>query len=205
MTDTSGWRHVPDDELAAFHQTADIFLNTANGLLADEPAERVGAAFLYAGCRFTAFAMQAQLEEGQEVDAETRDWLTQRFDEELHDHAMQHLRSDAMAPTPQGLVPDAAIDVLMSTNEMEEEPRRAFLRLADRFIHPANGLIDEMQVSRISAAMMHACTRFNAYVMQSRGLAPGPLEVTIATDFRNAFRALLDFHLGQSVITDRDG
>ena len=52
--------------------------------------------------------------------------------------------------------------------------------------------------------MVHACTRFNAFVMQARGLAPGPLDAAIAGDFRNAFRALLDFHLGQSVVTERE-
>ncbi|MFK7944193.1 MAG: DUF3144 domain-containing protein [Paracoccaceae bacterium] len=203
MTDSTGWPAIPEDEMAAFHQTADVFLNTANGLVGQEPQQQVGAAFLYAGARFTAFAMQSQVEEGAEVDLTTRDWLTARFDEELRDHAAQQLRREAWTPVAPGQVPDAAIDVLMGINELTEEPRRAFMRLADRFIHPANDMIEEVAIARISAAMMHACTRFNAYVLQARGLSPGPLDENIATDFRNAFRALLDFHLGQSVVTER--
>lgn len=203
MTDENAWPNIPEEEMAAFYQTADIFLNTANALVGEEAQDRIGAAFLYAAARFTAFAMQAQLEEGQPVDTATRDWLTARFDEEMQDHAMQQLRREALTPVAPGQVPDAAIDVLMGVNDLAEEPRRVFMRLADRFIHPANEMIGEVAIARISAAMMHACTRFNAYVMQTRGLAPGPLDANIATDFRNVFRALLDFHLGQSVVSDR--
>ena len=204
MTDATGWPAIPDDEMAAFHQTADVFLNTANELVGEEPSERTAAAFLYAGARFTAFAMEAQTGDASSVDVATRDCLTNRFEEELRDHAAQQLRREALSPVVPGQVPDAAIDVLMSINDMAPDARTSFMRLADRFIHPANDMIDDTTIARISAAMMHACTRFNAYVMQTRGLAPGPLDDTIATDFRNAFRALLDFHLGQSVVADRD-
>lgn len=202
MSGTEGWSDIPDAEMASFHQTADVFLNTANGLAGAESSDRVGAAFLYAAARFTAFAMEAQAGSGAAVDTETRDWLTSRFDEELHDHAAQVLRSTG-GLVPPGQVPDAAIDVLVSLNEMSEDVRRPFLQLADRFIHPANEMIGEVEIPRIAAAIVHACTRFNAYVMQTRGLPPGPLDAAIATDFRNAFRALLDFHLGQSTVTDR--
>jgi hypothetical protein len=196
---------VSEEEMAAFHNVADVFLNTANAAMGEEPPDRIGAAFIYATSRFSAFAMQAQLDEGETVDAETREFLAARFDHELREHALQHLRSaGASAPGVPG-VPDAAIDVLVSLNDMAEEPRRLFLRLADRFIHPANDLIGEEGIARTASAMMHACTRFNAYVMQARGLAPGVLDDAIAGDFQSTFRTLLEFHLGASVIADRPG
>lgn len=204
MTPTDGWPAVPEEEMAAFHKTADVFLNTANALMGEEPSDRIAAAFLYATARFAAFAMQAQVEEGAAIDEETRDWLSARFDHELREHALQHLRSAGTSPIQNAEVPDAAIDVLVSLNQMQEEPRRLFLRLADRFIHPANEMIGEETIARISSAMVHACTRFNAYVMQARGLQPGLLDEAIANDFQSTFRTLLDFHLGASVVTDRE-
>lgn len=204
MTDPLGWPPVPEAEMAAFHATADAFLDAANALVGEEPTERIAAAFFYAGTRFTAFAMQAQADDGAQVAPDVRDWLVTRLEEELRDHMAQQLRREAFTPVAAQQVPDAAIDELMALNDMDPEARRLFLRLADRFIHVANDMIETTDIPRISAALLHACTRFNAYVMQARGLAPGPLDDTIATDFRNAFRALLDFHLGQSVVADRD-
>lgn len=205
VTETGPWPDIPEAEMAAFYQTADVFLNIANGLVGEEAQDRIAAAFLYAASRFTAFAIQADLADGSVVPPETIDWLTARFDEELRDHAAQQLRQNALMPALPGQVPDAAIDVLMSLNDLDENARRIFMRLADQFIRPANDMIGDVEIVRISAAMMHACTRFNAYVMQARGLPPGPLDPSIALDFRNAFRSLLEFHLGQSVVSDRDG
>ncbi len=202
MSDDTGWPTIPEEEMAAFYETANVFLNTANDLEGQEASERIGAAFLYAAARFAAFAMEAQIGDHTAVGTDTRDFLTKRFEEELQDHALQHLRVVGAAVQP-GQVPDAALDVLISLNEMDEAARRPFLQLADQFIGPANDLIADVAIARISAAMMHACTRFNAYVMQTRGLPPGPLDAEIAGDFSRAFRALLDFHLGQSVVTDR--
>lgn len=202
MTAGAVWPSLPDAEKEAFYAIARVFLGVANALEDEETAARVGAAFLYASARFTAFSMEAQTGDHAAVDAATRDWLTKRFDEDLRDHAAQKLR---VAPRlgPAGQVPDAVIDILAGLESMDPARERSFLRLADRFIHPANEMIGEVAIWWISGAMLHASARFNAYVMQSRGLPPGPLRRGVATDFSNAFRALLDFHLGQSTVTER--
>lgn len=205
MIQSAGWPHIPEPELAAFHKMADVFLNTANALVGEEPPDRIAAAFIYAGTRFAAFTLQAVAGEDAEVAPAQADALVMKFEVELRDNMAQQLRSEAGAPAAQGQVPDAAIDVLMSVNGMDQTSRSAFLQLADRFVRPANGLIAEHEIPRVSAALLHACTRFNAFVLQARGLPPGPLEDAVADDFRGVFRALLTFHLDQSVITDRDG
>lgn len=204
MTESPAWPAIPEAEMEAFYATADAYLQAANGLVGEEPTERIAAAFLYAGARFLAFSMQAQTD-ALIIGDNVRDALMDRFEEELRDHMLQQLRQATAAPAMPGQVPDAALDVLMSMNDMDADARTLFLRLGDRFIHIANDMIEQMPIARVSAAMMHACTRFNAYVMQARGLQPGPLDEAIVADFRSIFRSLLDFHLGQSVVTDREG
>ena len=61
------WPSIPDDEMDAFYQTADLFLNAANQLLAEEIPARAGAAFLYACARFNGFALQVQIEQVRQL------------------------------------------------------------------------------------------------------------------------------------------
>lgn len=203
--DTEGaWPPIPEEEMADFHRTADGFLSVANQLVGTEANDRIGAAFLYACARYNAFAMQAQTEDPSSVDAAIRDWLVARFETELRDHMLQQLRSASSAPPPPGASPDQALQVLLGLNALSTDARSAFLQLGDRFIHAANDLIQTEGVARTSAAMLHACTRFNAYVTQALGQEAGILDEDLIEDFCTGYANLLDFHLGQSLIASRE-
>ena len=196
------WPSIPDTEMDAFYQTADLFLNAANELLASEVPARAGAAFLYACARFNGFALQVQLD-SPVVDAATRAKLCDYFRSEFSEHLLQRLRND---PTPTVTrATGEALDVLIGMNDMDAAARSAFLKLGDRFIHIANGLIEDTEIARISAAFLHACTRFNAYLLQREGLEPGIQDQQLIADFRQVYSDLLNFHLDQSLVASDDG
>ena len=193
------WPSIPAEDMGAFHQTADRFLNTANELLGSETPARVGAAFLYASARFNGFAMQVQLNT-QGVDAATREKLGEVFEAEISEHMLQRLRNEPPGAVTGRRATGEVLDVLVGLNDLTEADRSAFLKLGDRFIHIANELIGTVEILRVSAAFLHACTRFNAYLLQREGLEPGIRDQDLIADFRQAYSDLLRFHLDQSLI-----
>lgn len=80
---------------------------------------------------------------------------------------------------------------------MSPEEQRAFLDMADRFLAVANGLAEEVPVSRISAAMMYATARFNAFLAQTQGLPPGEIDEETVGYFRAEYEKMLRENLGQ--------
>ena len=191
------WPSIPDADMDAFYQTADLFLNAANGLLQDETPARAGAAFLYACARFNGFALQVQLDSNA-VDERTREKLSGFFETEMSEHLLQRLRNDPTLSVTRAT--GEALDVLIGMNDMDAEARSAFLKLGDRFIHIANGLIEDTEIARISAAFLHACTRFNAYLLQREGLEPGIQDQQLIADYKQVYSDLLNFHLDQSLV-----
>ena len=192
-----GWPSIPDAEMDAFYQTADQFLNAANDLLASEQPATAGAAFLYACARYNGFAMQVQLDTAV-IDEATREKLCDFFESEISEHLLQRL-SNAPAPVG-GQATGQALDVLIGMNGMDPDARSAFLKLGDVFIHIANDLAETVLIARISAAFLHACTRFNAYLLQREGLEPGVQDTQLIADFRQVYSDLLSFHLDQSLV-----
>ena len=82
---------------------------------------------------------------------------------------------------------------------------RAFFDIADQFIAVANRLADEVPASRISAAMMYATARFNAFLAQLQGLEPGEIDEEAVAYFRDEYEKMLRENLGQSLSTRAGG
>lgn len=181
-----------------FYRVADRYLDAANGLLSAETPARIGAAFMYGCARFSAFALQAEFEDAAQRREDLWDGLCDAFEGELRDHMLQRLRN-ALELGGAGASGEA-LDVLVALNDMDEAARGAFLRLCDTFVRKANDLIAEEGVARASAAFLHACTRFNAYVLQREGLEAGVVDEALVADFRQVFADLLRFHMDQTLI-----
>ena len=196
---------ISEEEMAAFYKSADLYLNKANELVGVEPPARVGAAFLYACARFNAFALQADLEDAGGVADDMREGIVDLFESELSEHLLQRLRNAPEAFGAGGQATGEALDIMVGLNDLDPTARSAFLRLADNFIHIANDMIQAEGLTRASVALVHACTRFNAYVLQREGLEPGVQDQALIADFRQVYSDLLGFHLGQALIASDGG
>ena len=192
--------------MAAFNALANRFLDQANALAQSESRDFVAAAFMYGCARYNAFAMQAQVSGSPEEMVSARDefsrFLIDRFREELGDHMTESLSASGASPQP-GMDPKLAIEALDEFDSYNEQERKAFYDLGDAFVDIANLEIQHQKASRISAAMMHACTRFNVFVMQSFGLAPGLVDPTLVAAFSKAYETLLHTHMKEMLIAPK--
>jgi len=85
-----------------------------------------------------------------------------------------------------------------------EDPGRAFFDIADQFIAVANRLADEVPASRISAAMMYATARFNAFLAQTQGVEAGEMDEATVAYFRDEYERMLRENLGQSLVAKQN-
>ncbi|MEL7471195.1 MAG: DUF3144 domain-containing protein [Pseudomonadota bacterium] len=193
---------IPEAELPAYFATANRFLSKANDLAQTESRDEVAAAFLYACARYNAFAMQAQGGDPTETSSEFAEFLVSRFAEEVREHMTETLSSTGAAPQP-GMDPKLAIEVLDEFDSFTEAERKAFYDLGDAFVDIANAEVQHHKAARISAAMMHACTRFNVFVMQSFGHAPGMVDPALVTAFTTSYRTLLQSHMKEMLIAPK--
>lgn len=92
------------------------------------------------------------------------------------------------------------VDVIDLLAERQEDDLRAFRGIGDRFIDAANAAISGSTAGRVSSAFMHACTRFNVFVMQERGLPVMQTNDAEVADFLKAYRYLLDYHAQEILI-----
>jgi len=74
---------------------------------------------------------------------------------------------------------------------------RAFMAWADRFLAVANAMTGELALGQISAAMMFATARFNAFIAQSEGLEPGDIDEATVAYFRAEYEKMLRENLSQ--------
>jgi hypothetical protein len=81
--------------------------------------------------------------------------------------------------------------------DMSAEESRAFMDRADKFLAVANSLTAVEPLSRISAAMMFATARFNAFLAQSQGLEPGEVDEETVAYFRDQYEKMLRENLAQ--------
>jgi len=81
--------------------------------------------------------------------------------------------------------------------DMNAEATSAFMDRADRFLAVANGLTGEVPLGQISAAMMFATARFNAFVAQAKGLEPGEVDAETVAYFRDQYEKMLRENLAQ--------
>jgi hypothetical protein len=68
---------------------------------------------------------------------------------------------------------------------------------ADKFLAVANSLTAGVPLARISAAMMFATARFNAFVAQAQGLEPGEVDEETVAYFRDQYEKMLRENLAQ--------
>ena len=80
---------------------------------------------------------------------------------------------------------------------LSPEDQRAFFDMADRFLAVANGLTEDAPVSRISAAMMFATARFNAFLAQTQGLPPGHVDEATVRYFADEYERMLRENMAQ--------
>ena len=76
-------------------------------------------------------------------------------------------------------------------------PDRAFFDRADQFLGIANGQLGQTPPGQVSAAMMYATARFNAFVAQAQGLPPGEVDEETVAYFRDEYEKMLRENLGQ--------
>lgn len=86
---------------------------------------------------------------------------------------------------------------------MAPEEQRAFMELADRFLGVANASAAETPVARVSAAMMFATARFNAFLAQTQGLEPGEVDEDVVAYFRAEYEKMLRENLAQVLSSRR--
>jgi len=82
---------------------------------------------------------------------------------------------------------------------MTDQPddRAQFFAMADVFVNAANGLTDRASPAEISAAMLYATARWNAFVAQSQGLPPGEIDEETVAFFKGEYEAALRENLAQ--------
>jgi hypothetical protein len=81
--------------------------------------------------------------------------------------------------------------------DMTAGESRAFMDRADRFLAVANGLAGDVPLGQISASMMFATARFNAFVAQAKGLEPGEADEETVVYFCGEYEKMLRENLMQ--------
>ena len=77
------------------------------------------------------------------------------------------------------------------------EDQQAFFSRADRFLAVANALLEDAKPGEVSAAMLFATARFNAFTAQNQGLPPGEVDEEAVAYFRDEYEKMLRENLGQ--------
>lgn len=81
--------------------------------------------------------------------------------------------------------------------EMTPEQQKVFFAIADVFVNTANELSADHPPARISAAMMFATARWNAFVAQAQGLPPGEQDDETVRYFLAQYETMLRENLAQ--------
>jgi hypothetical protein len=83
------------------------------------------------------------------------------------------------------------------TTTMTPDEQKAFFALADVFVNTANDMSEDVTPARISAAMMFATARWNAFVAQAQGLPPGEADEETVAYFTAEYERMLRENLAQ--------
>ncbi|MEM6490080.1 MAG: DUF3144 domain-containing protein [Pseudomonadota bacterium] len=84
--------------------------------------------------------------------------------------------------------------------EMTPDESRAFFETADRFLAVANAEAGRLGPGRVSAAMMFATARFNAFTAQTQGMKGGTVDDDAVRYFRDEYEKMLRENMGQTLI-----
>ena len=76
-------------------------------------------------------------------------------------------------------------------------PDSAFFERADAVLAVANGQLGTTPPGRVSASMMYATARFNAFVAQAQGLPAGEVDEETVRYFTAEYEKMLRENLGQ--------
>lgn len=186
--------NMPDNG-AAFADYANRFMSIANVAMNEFDRAIVNAAFLYACTRYNAYVVQAQGGVAGEVDPGAVAYLRECYQNELSSHMSERLVKGTPAKTA-----DETRTVLTALDLMDQKRRTDFLDLADRYVNVANALTAEAEVGRISAMIMHACARFNVFLMQTGGLASGKIDEERRDAYADMYETLLRRHLRETLV-----
>lgn len=185
------------DELEAFYDLANRFIAVANEALREWEAPTVSAAFLYGCARYNSFLLQKEGHPPGKLDEESLVYFRDCYTHELREHMTETLMKGHHSKTEQG---DFTLQDLGEFEGWVDEDRQGFFDLGDAFIAVANQLIGGAKASRISAAFMHACARYNVYVMQTGGLTPGEVDDERVETYAGAYADLLKRHMQDHLI-----
>lgn len=206
MTDPDNqtpFRDLPEEDRRAFHALANTMLAPANAMMDGEAADKIAAAFVFACALFNAPATEVQSAEPVGVDAETGDYLEAQFRTQMREHMAQSLVRNPAAPDDPNRPPFGAgrvAEILSGLDGLPNAERSALLDLGDRFIAPANEALGHHRPGGVSGAMMHACTRFNVFVMQALGHRARKVDDSLIDALAGAYRYLLYRNMAQSQI-----
>jgi hypothetical protein len=92
-------------------------------------------------------------------------------------------------------------------SDFTDEEREAFYDLADRFIDLANEAAHDCAAGprRVSAAMMYATARYNAYIAHLGGFQGGDAEVAdVVGYYVEQYQTVLREHLNDALVKRQD-
>ena len=192
---------ISEAEEEAFYELANAFIEPANDLMDIEPADEIAAAFLYACARYNAFAMQIQVDDPSRVDDDTINYLC----DEYAGHLQEHMEDPGVCEAPGSRddpvgAPERVANLVETLGDRDEDELWEFRDIGDKFIHVANGLNKYNRPGQISAAFMHACARFNVFVMVQLGHPSGEVDEGLVARFRTTYEGLLRYHLSEQLI-----
>ncbi|MEM6422755.1 MAG: DUF3144 domain-containing protein [Pseudomonadota bacterium] len=105
------------------------------------------------------------------------------------------------APPPGGSDGPAGGEEPKTSNQMTEEEQAVFFAIADKFLAVANDAANDVSAGSVSAAMMFACARFNAFTAQVQGMPPGEVDDDAIAYFRDEYVKMLRENMAQTLIS----
>lgn len=189
-----------EGEWAAFYELANRYIDAANALIGEEEIGQIGAAMLYACCRYNCFVMQIQSDDPSALTDEAMTFLADEIESHMLDHMEGSVTDDAprVGDTLGG--PMRVIQIIENLDGRLEEDVADFLSLADGFLTIANQQTSQARPGRVSAAFMHAMIKFNVYVMQILGLPPRKPDQALVRAFREVYVRLARYHAQETLV-----
>lgn len=78
-----------------------------------------------------------------------------------------------------------------------DSPDKAFFERADAFLAVANRHVSDTPPGRVSASMLYATARFNAFTAQAQGVPPGEIDEETVRYFLSEYESMLRENLAQ--------
>ncbi|MEM8790509.1 MAG: DUF3144 domain-containing protein [Pseudomonadota bacterium] len=194
-------RDLSDEEKQDFWDLANIFMAIANEQIDRYEVGYVSGAFLYGCARYNAFAMQCGGAKPGEIEHRTKTYLIDCYMNELRRNLGEALiKSDAADPAAHW----STFDLLDDFTDWTGDELWEFREVADLFVNAANDQTSAARVSRISAAFMHACARFNMYELQLGGEKPHLIDEAQLGRYASCYESLIILHMRDQLVQAED-